>query len=121
VIDSIEFDSTTGDISECLRRGNAVIHDKWFAIGQVRFDANTLVVATPLSETKVTPIDVELVVTGVRNFEVADTEKIENYDVNRVVFDNKKRTLVLYGNIPVRLTLALNQAWTPQLRTSAGK
>jgi DUF971 family protein len=115
-MDFIEFDSTTGDISDCLRQVNGVIHDKWFAISQVRFDANTLVSTIPLSETKVTPVDVELVVTGVRDIEVVDTEKIENYDVNRVVFDNKKRALILYGNIPVRLTLLLDQAWTLQLR-----
>jgi hypothetical protein len=82
------------------------IHDRYFDISKMAYDAATQVWAVPFGERQRGPYDKRLVVTSVRACHVRDTERIRFYGMNRMLFDDASCILRLDCDIlDVRLTV----------------
>lgn len=86
------------------------LHDWLFDLDAIEWDKQTHQIRIPFSEHKrrlaVGKYEKILVVVGVLNMEICDTEKIGFYDLNIVTFESRK--LVFKSEVPLHFSVTVN-------------
>jgi len=85
-----------------------LVHDRWFNVEQVVSDKEQKTVALHLERKKAKlaggPKDeITLLIKNVEALTINDTEKVRDYDVNEVKFDDASGRVIITGGIPITI------------------
>lgn len=86
---------------------SAHCHDMWLNVDVITRDSATRSVMIELYPRPEGPPTKRLVLPDVTSVHIEDTEKIGIYDINRVVINDLNRSLVIHGNIPLRMEFGM--------------
>jgi hypothetical protein len=112
--------------AEALGRVDDLIHDRWFDVDAVAFDADRRVVTIPFDRPDETRAEVvadwkvahRLSVPRVRHrlsiheavdMRLSDTERIGRYDFDRLTYDAEAGTVAVRTNIPLELVVKVER------------
>ena len=91
------------------------LHDRWFSIDSVAFDAQREVVTIPFSlyETRPkTPPDKILTISSAQGVEVRDPERIQMYTLNELLIDTDRMTITLDADPFAAVIVAVRPTFT---------
>jgi hypothetical protein len=83
------------------------IHDSWFSVDDIQWDASRRRLVIPLCNRKGCPASRFLIIEDVMSWDVRDTEQIGWYDIDSLQFDDEFGRVLLTGNIPISIAAVL--------------
>ena len=114
-------------ITSAIQLGDLLnlVHDRWFNVEQVVFDKEQKTVALHLERKKAELVGsskdgIGLLIKNVESLTINDTEKVRDYDVNKIKFDAASGRLIITGGIPITIEVkvtALNIELVNALKT----
>jgi len=97
-------------ITSAIQLGDLLnlVHDRWFNVEQVVFDKEQKTVALHLERKKAELVGsskdgIGLLIKNVESLTINDTEKVRDYDVNKIKFDAASGRLIITGGIPITI------------------
>ena len=99
------------------------LHDWWFDADAIEFDRERNTIRIPFRRepwrSGSEPADAALIVRGAISLGLDDTEKIRFYDLNTISYDERTRSLVLTGAIPIVVTIGVERIDLSAVRDSS--
>lgn len=78
------------------------VHDRWFDIDDVQFDAARRCVRIPIEP------DWLLEIANVDSLDLEDSERVGKYDLNEIVFSKQRGTLIVTTGIPLTFRMGVS-------------
>ena len=96
-----------------------LIHDRWFDLNQVKYDAAQHKVTFEFGEKKNGPFDQELTIKAVTGYQIDDEAHIQIYDINEVQIDPSTRLITITSSFPLTIEIQVEDNWEIIIASSA--
>ncbi|KPK48587.1 MAG: hypothetical protein AMK72_06555 [Planctomycetes bacterium SM23_25] len=81
------------------------IHDRYFDLQRVQYDREAGQWRLPFGDSKYGPYEHAVVVRGVREYHLQDTERIRFYCINELKFSLETESVILTCDVPIGIRL----------------